>query len=100
MTLAAGIGPALAAALLFGSSTPLARALVGSIDPAWLAGCLYAGSGLGLSAAFALRRLSGRTQGVAPLTRRDLPWLAAAILSGGIVAPLLFTFGLRDTAGA
>jgi drug/metabolite transporter (DMT)-like permease len=37
---------------------------------------------------------------VAPLTRRDLPWLAATILSGGIVAPLLFTFGLRDTAGA
>jgi hypothetical protein len=50
MILAAGIGPALAAAFLFGSSTPLARALVGSIDPAWLAGCLYAGSGLGLSA--------------------------------------------------
>jgi drug/metabolite transporter (DMT)-like permease len=100
MTLAAGIAPALVAAILFGSSTPLARALVGAIDPAWLAGCLYAGSGLGLSVIFVLRRASGRTQGVAPLTRRDAPWLAATIASGGIVAPLLFTFGLRDTAGA
>lgn len=100
MTLAAGIAPALVAATLFGSSTPLARALVGAIDPAWLAGCLYAGSGLGLSFVFAVRRASGRTQGVAPLTCRDLPWLAATILAGGVAAPLLFTFGLRDTAGA
>lgn len=95
-----GIAPALVAALLFGASTPLARALISAIDPAWLAGCLYAGSGTGLAVVFVLRRASGRTQAVAPLGRRDLPWLAATILSGGIAAPLLFTFGLRDTAGA
>ena len=100
MMLRPGIAPALAAAILFGSSTPLARALVGAIDPAWLAGCLYAGSGLGLSVVFALRRASGRTQGVAPLSRGDVPWLAATILFGGVAAPLAFTFGLRDTAGA
>jgi drug/metabolite transporter (DMT)-like permease len=100
MTLAAGIAPALVAAVLFGSSTPLARALVGAIDPAWLAGCLYAGSGLGLSIVFAVRRVAGRTRAVAPLKRRDLPWLSATILCGGVVAPLLFTFGLRDTSGA
>ena len=95
-----GILPALAAAVLFGASTPLARALIGAIDPAWLAGFLYAGSGLGLSVVFALRRVAGRVGRVSPLTRRDLPWLAAAIASGGVVAPLLFTFGLRDTSGA
>jgi drug/metabolite transporter (DMT)-like permease len=100
MGLASGIVPALAAAVLFGASTPLARALVGSIDPAWLAGFLYAGSGVSLSIVFALRRVTGRERGVAPLTRRDLPWLGATIVSGGIVAPLLFTFGLRDTPGA
>ena len=100
MGLASGIGPALVAAIFFGASTPLARALIGSIDPAWLAGLLYAGSGVSLSIVFALRRVTGRERGVAPLTRRDLPWLAATIVSGGIVAPLLFTFGLRDTPGA
>ncbi|HUH94712.1 MAG TPA: DMT family transporter [Casimicrobiaceae bacterium] len=100
MRLVPGIAPALLAALLFGASTPLARALVGTIDPVWLAGCLYAGSGAGLALLFVLRRVSGRTQAVAPLAPRDLPWLAATILSGGVAAPLLFTFGLRDTAGA
>lgn len=100
MKILPGIAPALVAALLFGASTPLARALVGAIDPAWLAGWLYAGSGIGLSVLFLLRRVSGRTRAVAPLAGRDLPWLAATILSGGVAAPLLFTFGLRDTAGA
>src|SRR5690348_1671797 len=69
------------------------------MDPAWLAGCLYAGSGLGLSVVFASRRAAGAKSGAA-LSRRDLSWLGASILSGGIVAPLLFTFGLRDTSGA
>ncbi|TMG83613.1 MAG: DMT family transporter [Betaproteobacteria bacterium] len=100
MTLGSGIAPALIAAILFGASTPLARALIGAIDPAWLAGCLYAGSGLGLSALYALRRAGGNAKRISPLTRRDLPWLAATIASGGIVAPLLFTFGLRATTGA
>jgi drug/metabolite transporter (DMT)-like permease len=100
MTLGSGIAPALTAAILFGASTPLARALTGAVDPAWLAGCLYAGSGLGLSVVFALRRATRNSDRISPLTRRDLPWLVAAIASGGIVAPLLFTFGLRETAGA
>jgi drug/metabolite transporter (DMT)-like permease len=100
MTPGSGIVPALAAAILFGASTPLARALTGEIDPAWLAGFLYAGSGLGLSIVFALRCVTGRVTRVSPLTRGDLPWLAAAIAFGGIAAPLLFTFGLRATSGA
>lgn len=100
MTLGSGIVPALTAAILFGASTPLARALTGAVDPAWLAGCLYAGSGLGLSVVFVLRRATGNADRISPLTRRDLPWLVAAIASGGIVAPLLFTFGLRETPGA
>ena len=39
---------ALAAALLFGASTPFAKALVGAVPPVMLAGLLYAGSGIGL----------------------------------------------------
>lgn len=89
----------LAAAMLFGASTPLARALVGEIDPLWLAGLLYAGSGLGLSALLLLRRARG-TERTALFARSDAPWLAATILCGGIVAPVMFTFGLRVTTGA
>ena len=43
-----GVGVALAAAVLFGASTPLAKLLVADVSPILLAGLLYAGSGIGL----------------------------------------------------
>ncbi len=98
----AGVMPVLASAVLFGASTPLARALVGTIDPLWLAGLLYAGSGLGLSLVLVLRvsGIAGADQRVTPITRGDVPWLIGAIAAGGVVAPVAFAFGLRDTTGA
>lgn len=92
----------LASATLFGASTPFARALVGGVDPLWLAGLLYAGSGLGLTLLLVLRHAgaAGEHQRVIGIARGDLPWLAFSILAGGIVAPVLFTFGLRSTPGA
>ena len=102
MTRGGAIAAALCSAALFGASTPLARGLVGAIDPLWLAGLLYAGSGLGLSALLALRQrgIAGENLRVAPFARADLPSLAAAIAAGGVVAPVLFTFGLARTSGA
>ncbi len=49
------VASALAAALLFGASTPAAKLLAGALPPFLLAGLLYAGSGLGLAAWIALR---------------------------------------------
>ncbi len=49
--------PALLAALLFGASTPLAKALTGSVSPLLLAGLLYLGSGIGLALVLAIRRV-------------------------------------------
>jgi len=43
-----GVGYALLAAALFGTSTPLAKGLLASVSPQVLAGLLYLGSGLGL----------------------------------------------------
>lgn len=40
---------ALASALLFGASTPLAKLLLDATDPLLLAGLLYLGSGFGLA---------------------------------------------------
>ena len=85
---------ALAAALLFGASTPLAKLLLGTVDPWALAAILYLGSGLGLFVV----RLFGR-RGEAALRRADLPWLAGAILSGGLVGPVLLMLGLARTPG-
>lgn len=89
-----GVPLALASAALFGASTPLAKALLGDISPSMLAGLLYLGSGVGLFAVAHLRRHLGAGIAEAPLRHADLPWLAAAVLSGGIIGPLLLMFGL------
>jgi drug/metabolite transporter (DMT)-like permease len=89
-----GVASALAAAALFGASTPFAKLLLGEVSPLVLAAALYLGSGLGLAAWVTLRSLlSGREQ-AAPIARRDWPWLAAAIAAGGVAGPILLVQGL------
>lgn len=88
---------ALVAAALFGVSTPAAKVLLGSVDPAILAGLLYCGAGVGVAI---LRRLIAPVIGAraeAPLVRADLPWLAGAVVFGGILGPVLLMFGLART---
>ena len=85
----AAAGPALLAAALFGASTPLAKALLEGLGPWMLAALLYLGSGLGLALLRQVRRLPA-----ARLERADRPWLAAAILSGGVAGPVLLMYGL------
>jgi drug/metabolite transporter (DMT)-like permease len=92
----AGVGSALGGAFLFGASTPLAKLLVGSVDPLLLAGLLYAGSGLGLAAWLLARRLRPGAGRIA-FARGDYPWLAGAVAAGGIAAPVLLMFGLAST---
>ncbi len=92
----AGVSCALAAAVLFGASTPFAKKLLPQIDTWLMAGILYLGSGIGLSAAKILSRLRTSTQAT-PLTRQDLPWITAAIACGGVLGPVLLLFGLRLT---
>jgi drug/metabolite transporter (DMT)-like permease len=84
-----GIGAALAAALLFGASTPLAKLLLGEASPWLLAGLLYLGSGLGLG----LTLLAGK-QRLQKLARGEALALAGAIAAGGIAGPLLLMWGL------
>jgi drug/metabolite transporter (DMT)-like permease len=92
-----GIGFALAAAALFGASTPLVKWLLADFAPVLLAGMLYAGSGLGLGLWWALRRLRAGHPGEAPLRRADLPWLGGAVLAGGVLGPVLLMLGLAAT---
>jgi drug/metabolite transporter (DMT)-like permease len=95
--------PALTAALLFGASTPLAKLLVGATHPLMLAGLLYLGSGMGLGILLLARAAGARGAGAAPtfrIPRRDLPWLAGAILFGGVIGPALLMAGLTSTSAA
>jgi len=84
-----GVHAALGAALLFGISTPFAKLLLGETSPWLLAGLLYLGSGVGLWVLRTLRRSPSAV--IAPGER---VWLAAAILAGGGVAPVLLLWGL------
>ncbi len=85
-----GILYAILAAILFGISTPFAKLLIGGTSPIMLAGLLYAGSGVGLSLWMLLRK----RESIAHLTRQDAPWLAGAVVAGGIAAPVLLMFGI------
>jgi drug/metabolite transporter (DMT)-like permease len=96
-----GIASALIAALLFGASTPLAKLLLHDVSPLLLAGLLYAGSGIGLLIVLMLRPTRD-PPGVpaARLSPQDLLWLGAAILAGGVTAPVLLLLGLRRLGAA
>lgn len=74
---------------MFGGGTPFAKWLLASVDPWLLAGLLYLGSGLGLSLYRTVRRTPA-----AKLPPDEWPWLAGAILAGGIVGPVLLMLGL------
>jgi drug/metabolite transporter (DMT)-like permease len=91
---------ALASAVLFGASTPAAKVLVGSVHPAILAGLLYCGAGIGIAALRRLRTTVGTTAPEAPVSRPEWPWLAGAVMTGGVVGPLLLMWGLARTGAA
>lgn len=85
-----GVAAGLLAAALFGTGTPAAKLLLGSISPWMLAGILYLGSGIGLS----LYRLIARKRDGVLWPKGEVRWLVGAITAGGIAAPILLMFGL------
>lgn len=94
-SLSPGVAAALLAAALFGASAPFAKVLLASMSPSLLAALLYLGSGLGLLALRIVRR-----EPSVSLPKAEWRWLAAAILSGGIVAPVLLLIGLTHVGAA
>src|SRR6267154_928507 len=95
--LSAGLAAALASALLFGATTPIAKHLLNGASPLLLAGLLYVGSGVGLTL---LRVVQDRGLSPTTLQRSDWPWLAAATASGGVLAPALLLVGLAHSDAA
>jgi len=87
---------ALLAAATFGAGVPLAKALLGAVDPWMLAGLLYLGAGAGLVLFRAVRGTRVET----PLRRSDLPRLLVVVIAGGLLGPLLLMSGLARTDAA
>ena len=90
---------ALLAAMLFGLSAPLSKLLLAQVEPLPLAALLYLGAGFGVGLVLLVQR-TRRESTEARLTRSDLPWLIAAILAGGVGAPIGILYGLRATPAA
>jgi len=88
-------------ASLFGISPPIAKLLVGDIPPVALAGLLYLGAFIGLSLYSVVRRKRtiDPNKKAAPLERKDFPWLAGAVLTGGIISPISLMMGLTVVSG-
>lgn len=100
-----GITVALLAAALFGISTPFTKKLLSEIQPLYLAGLLYLGSGTGLSLIMMARNLiAGHGSRLlcreAPLKGHEYLWLTGAIVCGGVLAPMMLTMGLSLTYGS
>jgi drug/metabolite transporter (DMT)-like permease len=94
-TLSRPVLASLAAALLFGASTPLAKVLLSSISPLTLAGLLYLGGAIG-ALPFAFRGGSAEVR----RDSRQRRLLAFAIVFGGGLAPVLLLMGLRSARAA
>ena len=89
---------ALLAAALFGASAPLAKGLLGEIEPVALAALLYLGCGVGVLLYKFAQRLAGAGQDAeARISRGDWKWLAASVFAGGVAAPIILMISLRET---
>jgi drug/metabolite transporter (DMT)-like permease len=87
---------ALLAALFFGASAPIAKLLLGDVPPILMAAFLYLGSGIGISLIKLFQRATAK-QKEAGIKRPDVGWLAGAIISGGILAPIILMISLKNT---
>jgi drug/metabolite transporter (DMT)-like permease len=97
-----GVFNAVAAAALFGLSTPLAKMIIGDIKPFMLAGLLYAGSGIGLLIIIIVKKIlnTNPLASEPSLRKKDWPWLLGATLFGGFLGPLFLVFGLSNTSAS
>ena len=88
---------ALLAAIFFGASAPIAKFLLGdNIAPIFLAAFLYLGSGTGIFLVRLSQQMRAK-EAEADIKLPDVKWLAGAIISGGILAPIILMISLQYT---
>lgn len=93
-----GVFCAIAASLLFGSSTPIAKVFLNQIEPWILAGWFSLSAGIGLGVCYLLSRgLSRKSSLDTDLKGKDWMWLSMATLAGGVTAPVLLMFGIANS---
>jgi drug/metabolite transporter (DMT)-like permease len=89
----------IAAAVAFAASVPAGKLLLADVSPLALSGAFYFSAGI-LSALLVALNRAPRIAGTSNLVRgSEWLWLAGAVLSGGVLAPLLLLAGLRQVSG-
>lgn len=94
-----GILLAVLAAALYALNAPFSKLLLDFMPPTLMAGFLYLGAGLGMSAVFALQKLGATRKTEKDLTKTDLPYTVAMVLLD-IAAPIFLMVGLKATTAA
>jgi drug/metabolite transporter (DMT)-like permease len=93
-----GAACAIAASLLFGSSTPISKVFLSQIEPWILAGLFSLSAGIGLGIYYILSRgLVRKSSPDKNLEGKDWIWFSAATLAGGVTAPVLLMFGIANS---
>jgi len=82
-------------AVLFGMSAPFSKLLLPHVGFLMLASLLYLGAAFGLTLFGSVRREKREAR----LRRSDAVPLAAIVLTGGIIGPILMLYGLQSVSG-
>jgi drug/metabolite transporter (DMT)-like permease len=91
---------ALGGAACWGASNPFCKLILDQgIEPLEASGVLYVGSALGLALLLLLRRVVAPGIRPARVQVADRPWLLAAAIVGGGIAPFLMMYGAKHTSG-
>src|SRR2546426_12476078 len=83
----------IAAALAFAASVPASKLLLEGVAPLALSGTLYVSAGLLCTLLVLFARRSTTARAGNAIQESEWGWLAGAVLSGGILAPLLLFLG-------
>lgn len=89
-----GVVFAIAAPLLYSATVPLSKVFSQQVEPWILAGLLDLYAGLGIAFVFVLQRFLIHKAPVNPLRGKDWRWVWLSIAIGGIIAPVLQTYGI------
>lgn len=98
--LSPGVGFAIAAPLLYSISIPLSKLFLQTVDPWLLAGWMDLATGVGMATVYGGRALIWHTPIKNPLQGQDWNWMWGSIAAGGVIAPVLQTFGIAYSTAA
>ncbi len=87
------------AALLFAASVPANKMLLADVPPLALSGALYLSAGLFSALLFRYPGAAAMESDQNAIRGSEWGWLAAAVGSGGVLAPLFLFTGLRQVSG-